>query len=317
MPRVSLICPSMRVGGLDVLCAGLRGQTFKDFELVFSDAIAERRNSVIETSPDALARDWIWHTPFNIVHVRPRDHRFPMNTYCRVMNEAIVAASGEIALLVTDYTWLPPDLIDRHVRFHEANGPKAGFMGPHRYVRLPELSQAFPAYSHDPSDTARYAVDVESGRLDALMFSIFAEPYNRNAAEEPEDGYARDGKRDLPAGPIGYSYLHCKNESVRLEHLIAINGFDEDLDESHAYQDSDIADRLTQKCGVEWTLDPTCIAHIVNPRTIFPLSLRLRSHQDNERVWRAKQAAGYPPVNTWSLAEARERTHARDWMGRC
>jgi glycosyltransferase involved in cell wall biosynthesis len=305
-PLVSVLCPSMRVGGLDVLVAGLRAQTFKDFELVFSDAIAEHRNRLIETLPNALASDLMWHTPFNIVHVRPRDHRFPLNTYCRVMNEGLVAANGEIVLLITDYTWLPPDLIERHVRFHEANGPKAGFMGPHRYVRLPELSPVFEKYVHSEQETARYVSDVRSGRLDSCMFSIFAEPYNRNAAEEPEDGYARDGKRDQPAGPIGFSYLHCKNESVRLEHLIAINGFDEDLDESHAYQDSDIADRLSVKRGIDWQLDPTMIAHIVNPRTIFPLSKRLRSHQDNERVWRAKQAAGYPRVNNWSLAEARE-----------
>jgi glycosyltransferase involved in cell wall biosynthesis len=288
----------MRCGGVDVLIAGLRGQTFRDFELVFSDALHNYRPRLAQQVADS-------GVPF--VHVNPREHRFPLNTYCRVMNEAIVAARGEIALLIVDYTWLPPDLLERHVRFHEANGQRAGFMGPHRYVRLPELATLWPRYAHGESETKRYVEDVQSGRLDKFMLSIFAETYDRDAAAEPEDGYARDGKRDQPAGPIGPTWLHCKNESVRMEHLVAVNGFDEDLDESHAYQDSDIADRLTALRGVEWQVDPTMIAQIVNPRTVFPLSKRVRSHQDNERIWRKKQAAGYPRVNSWSLAEVRDR----------
>ena len=181
----------MRVGGLDVLCAGLRGQTFKDFELVFSDALYDYRPNIAERFAEACVEphpvDRRSRYSLNIadhdvpfVHVKPRDHRFPLNTYCRVMNEGLVAAHGDIVLLVTDYTWLPPDLIERHVRFHDAHGPKAGLMGPHRYARLPSLGFQFSPHGklgpYKQDETARYVSDVTEGRLDGAMFSIFSEP---------------------------------------------------------------------------------------------------------------------------------------------
>jgi glycosyltransferase involved in cell wall biosynthesis len=288
-PYLSVIVPTMRLGGLDVLRHGLAGQTFRDFELVLSDGLYDWRKVHERVHPE-----------FPTQHVRPRGHRFPRNEYCRVMNEALVAAGGEVALLLSDYTWLPPDALERHAAHHLEHGPRAGLMGFHSYRAMPKLHPDFRPYRED--EIERYVGDVATRRF---LWSVFDKPYDFDARELALDGYATDEKSRMPAGPVAQAYMYCKNESIRLEHLLDLNGFDEDLDGSHGYQDSDIADRLVQKCGVQWVLDPTLEACIVNPRRVFPRGVIARPHADNERRWHAKRAAGYPTPNAWSLREAR------------
>ena len=310
--RVSVLCPTMRVGGIDVLLHGLAQQTHRDFELVLSDALWKFRRDEVKAEADRLG--------VSVVHVEPRGLRFPLCTYCRHMNEAIVHATGELALLIVDYTWLAPDTIARHIAHHE-QVPGSGFMGPHRYAELPPIDPRFPRYGHDPSETERYSRDVYTHTLDPLMLSIFERPLGegddpRLSAEDSSadiigaDGKTirnRDPKLEQPAGRIHWGFLHCKNESVRLEHFVELNGFDEDLDGSHGWQDSDIACRLTEKCGIQWFVDPTMVVQIVNPRSVFPFGIRERPYQTNEQIWHKKMGDGHPPVNTWILREARKK----------
>jgi hypothetical protein len=302
--RVSVLCPTMRVGGIDVLLHGLSKQTHRDFELVLSDALWGYRHDLVQQEAERFG--------VHVVHVEPRGLRFPVCTYCRHMNEAIVHATGDLALLIVDYTWLAPDTLARHVAHHNGK-PRAGLMGPHRYAALPAIKPIVSHYGHSPSETERYANDVRSRALDSMMLSIFlsfeGDPRLFPDADDITDGVRhRDPKFSEPAGPIHPFMLHCRNESVRLEHLIEINGFDEDLDGTHGWQDSDIADRLTIKVGVEWQHDPSLVTHIVNPRPVFPFGLRERPNHTNEAIWRRKQAMGYPAVNSWNLREARKAT---------
>lgn len=298
MPKISILMPSMRVGGISLTLDGLSKQNFRDFELVFSDALWAYRHEQVAAEAARLG--------VPIKHVEVAGNKFPLCSYCRHMNTALVHATGEIAVLIVDYTWLPPDNLQRHADFHASHAANAGLMGPHRYTVFPKLSAAFPTYKNE--DTDRYAEDVRSGKLDSVMMSIFEKPFTDDASElEIDTAGGRDCKLDLPHGPCVPTNLHCKNESVRLEHLVAINGFDEDLDGTHGWQDSDIADKLTVLRGVNWTVDPTHIAQIVNPRHCFPYGARNRPYTENEKTWRRKQYDGYPPVNTWSLAEARDR----------
>lgn len=288
----------MRCGGVDALLHGLSGQTFRDFELVLCDALWSYRHEQVVAEADNVG--------VSIKHVDVAGNKFPLCSYCRHMNTALVHATGEIAVLLVDYTWLPPDNLQRHADFHAARPSNYGLMGPHRYTIFPPLAKTFPSYQN--ADTDKYAEDVRSGKLTEVMLSVFEQPFNQDARLLATDQIGgRDVKHDLPAGPCDPTNLHCKNESVRLEHLVTINGFDEDLDGTHGWQDSDIADRLTQKCGIQWIVDPTHVAEIVNPRYSFPFGARERPFMTNEDVWRTKKAAGYPRVNEWDLAEARKR----------
>lgn len=290
MPYVSLIIPTMRVGGLDILFDSLKAQEFTDFELVLVDGLYERRKDIVSRE----AKDRF----LAVRHVGITPNPFPNCAFCLYANAGIAASTGEVLLFMVDYSRLPPDLIRKHAEFHKADKTgRAGMMGPHRYIGLD--TDGFPAYGHEPSGTDRYEEDVRSGRLNPFMLSI------GRVVDEPAPPHLADGgaivphdadpKLRLPAGPVDACYFHAKNESVHRDRVLEIDGWDTDLDGAHLYQDSDFADRLSAKAGVKWTLDPTAVVDIANPRHVFPFARRSRPHEDNFKIWQAKKAAGYPP----------------------
>jgi hypothetical protein len=297
MPLISVVVPTMRVGGIDVLLDSLARQTFTDFELVLVDSIYNRRNTAVLKK----ARDRF----IAVKHCCPKPSPFPLASYCLMMNVGIAVSEGDVILMAADYSNFPPDLLERHARFHKADTTrKAGLMAPYRYTKI-NIGPEFPVYGR--GDVDRYEADVNSGVLDRWMMSI------GNATDLLSDAHEVDGggmatadcdpKLRMPAGPIGYEFFHAKNESVRRENIMAIDGFDQDLDGTHLYQDSDFSDRLVRS-GVVWTLDPTAVLDIANPRHVFPFARRVRDFRDNERIWRSKQAAGYPSRPNSILAGA-------------
>ncbi len=290
MPFISVIVPTMRVGGIDVLLDSLQRQTFTDFELVLVDAIYDRRREVVERG----ARDRF----LAVRHVGPQPSPFPMCSFCLMSNCGIAVSTGEVLLFAVDYTRFPDDLLARHARFHKSDPTgRAGMMGPHAYAYL-DVEPSFPRYGHSDEETSRYERDVRSGALDRFMMSIGA-PGKGPASPHDADGGAvvpfnADPKLRMPPGKIDACFFHAKNESVRRERVIEVDGYDQDLDGAHLYQDSDFADRLTLKAGVQWMLDPSAVVDIVNPRHVFPFARRARPHDENKRIWEAKRAAGYP-----------------------
>ncbi len=297
MPYLSIVVPTMRVGGLDVLLHGLTQQTCKDFELILVDGIHKYRKSYFEENK----------FDFNIKHVIPINNPFPLNSFCRYANTGLAHVSGEVVLFVTDYTWLQPDGVKIHTEFHRSHGPDIGFMGPHQYVSTPPMNEHFPGYDRDQID--QYVADIESGKLDSCMISSFAEPLATNADTLPLDPvYSNaDPKIGYHYGDIYAAMFHGKNESCKINAVLDVNGWDEDLDGAHCYQDTDLAERLDIRAGVKWIVDPKNVAWIVNPRHVFPFPRRPRSVESNSKIWQSKKAKGFvDPVNRWSLREARK-----------
>lgn len=304
-PFLSVVVPTFRVGGLDILLSGLKGQTFTDFELILVDCVMRHRRL-----PDGAL-----DAGFPVVHVEPFSNPFPVASFCRCANTGLSLARGEVAVLVTDFTWLPPGGLDAHARFHRSHGLRDALMCPHAYAAHPSVSRSFPAYGR--GDIDRYVDDLESGALVKFGLSLSDEPFSGDARGLPEDephgvhGSAekpRDPKLVMPAGPIPPSFFHGKNESVRLEALLGVNGWNEDLDGAHGYQDSELAGRLTSRAGLRWTLDPSNVAVIVNPRHHFPfLRSDPRDIGGNHAIWRAAESAGYPVPNSWRLADGKPR----------
>jgi hypothetical protein len=313
MPKISVVCPTMRVGGIDILCHGLDQQTYRDFELVLVDCLYDYRKDVF----NGVAR-----ATFPIKHVSPIENPFPVNSFCRCANTGLIYADCEIVLFITDYTWLPPYTLANHVAFHAfAPKPYRGLMSPHDYLGLPALAADFHPYGREDVDT--YVQDLGSGKLTPFMYSIFAHEFDGINRLEHDPGAVHAGAKDLKIGYarglVHQNWFHAKNESCLLEDALKINGWDEDLDGSHGWQDSDFSDRLVEKAGVTWFLDPSVIAYIVNPRFVLPHGKRTKDNQTseshlmsaaqfvNEQTWFKKRAQGYPPVNTYSLREARQR----------
>jgi len=290
-PYISVVVPTMRVGGLDILVNGLEQQTYKDFELILADELFDYRPDIFREHHPLL--DW--------VHVAPKPNPFPVSSFCKVANTALANARGQVVLFLVDYTYCPPTLVETHAKFHsEHQTGRHGLMSPHQYLQL--RPSWFPrAYGQDGID--QYVDDVRIGRWDSQMWALRYPLEGGWSLNELDPIYKNaDPKLSGAPGPIDPTFFHAKNESVPMEALREINGWDEDYDGGHPYQDCDIAERLSQQAGIGWTLDPTNIAYIVNPRPYFPFPRRLRTPADNHAIWATKRAAGYPRVTkgAWS-----------------
>jgi glycosyltransferase involved in cell wall biosynthesis len=289
----------MRCGGLNVLFDSLARSTFTDFEMVLVDGLYQHRADIV--------RREAWSRFLRVAHVEPSPNPFPSVAFCQYSNTGLIHASGEVVLFLVDYTRVPPDLLGKHAEFHRADTTgRKGMMGPHRYVRL-DVHRDWPRYA--PGDVDKYEADVQAGDLDEFIFSI-GDATDQPSAPWRVDGGAlaqpdADPKLRMNAGPITADFFHAKNESVRLERCLEINGWDEALDGAHVHQDSDFADRLSLRAGVTWTLDPSAVVDIANPRGVFPFARRTRSWESNRERWQKAKAAGYPTPNSYSLRERR------------
>ena len=109
------------------------------------------------------------------------------------------------------------------------------------------------------------------------------------------------------SGAIAPQYSDLKNDSILVEHWLAINGLDEDFDGSHGWQDSEVAERLTLHRGVQWYGQPDCLVYkapihfLLNARKVDRVS------KTNETMFYGKRASGYPSVNNWNIRSERLR----------
>lgn len=314
---ISVIVPTYRTGGLDLLFGSLRKQTYRDFELILADEIFDRRIPIIRDRLELSALD------FRTTVLRP-DGGPRLSNYSRSINNAIARARGEIILLQADYTWLNEDCLERHAELH-ARGEKICAMLDYSYCSLPPCDPRFPHYVPDPgkvftlADGAehersvteaadRYERDLESGILDPLMWSIFE---TEITTREQVDALPTTLTHSKQGMSITADWASLKNESYRREDLLAVNGLDEDLDGSHLYQDQEVARRL-QRYGVRFVTAPGGATRMPKPLGIFYSKRILHSMAENGRIMDRKAGTG-ERVNPHRDLRAESKAH--HWTG--
>src|ERR1700722_1757043 len=237
-PKISIVMPTNRTGGFDIICSSLAKQTFQDFELIVSDCLYDYRENIIDKKSKQYS--------FPIIHVKPFSNIFPISAFCHTANTAITYASGEIVLMITDYTWLPANCLQIHYDFHTQN-KNTMLLCPHQYTVLPLLNKNCKLYGRE--DIKQYINDINYGVCNDLMWSIFEKEFEIDAntlAVDPIMGWA-DPK--LQANKYKHNfglynsicmYFNGKNESMPLQPLVDVNGWDEHMDGTHCFQDTEL-----------------------------------------------------------------------------
>lgn len=312
---ISVIVPTNRVGGIDLLLDSLARQTFKDFELILVDALIPYRSPIVTQA-------------FPTKHIAPRDNRFPEQQYCRTMNTGIAHARGDILLYLCDYSWVHPTCLETHARLQAQH--HAPITLDYRYVDLPPLKPGFGNYreslfpGQDEESAAafsacvnanswRFADDVRSGRLDDFMWSIFAAPMSE---EQVWAARVEHEHRPCLTAQLASDWNWCsfKNESFPTELVLEMNGCDEDYDFTHGYQDSEFSYRLRER-GIRWFCGEPGegLVTVVNPRPVMNIKLMpARLWHNRDLCFESKRAEFQRPVNPgFSLREWRERTLGR------
>jgi len=313
-PYISVIVATTRIGGLDILCSGLEQQTFKDFELVFADNLYEYRKDIV--------KQYSYKYSFPIKHIKPNGNDFTAATWCRDQNTALINASGHIAFFVGDYTWLESNCLQVHADFHKNEKPNVhcGLICSFTLCKLPKLHKDFyrPYADIIPYDTESnrkkfvvrekecfidYVNDLNNAKLNSLMWSIFDEQlYNPKSLEITET------RISLPEGITDNSQCFLRNESFVLDDIFAINGFNEELDGTHGWQDWEFIDRSVALLGTRLYSKSNITAINVNPRNIMYCRNRSRGVLDNEMIWKRNKAINFSnKINAYSLIEQRNK----------
>lgn len=309
---ISVICVTNRIGGLDVLFPSLERQTERDFELILVDALGKRRwIPSIDQWQQAIGRG------FRVVE--PRDNQFPNVSYCRSVNTGIANARGDTILMLCDYSFCHPRCIEIHAELQEKHrGPVTC---DYRYVEMPPLHPDVPSYREKTPGTPelaeqytaevnanadRYVSDLNAGKLDRFMWSVFAEPFRG------VDGLAVEHEHKPSGADLANDHNWCsmKSESFPTELLLEMQGCDEAYDQSHLYQDSELSYRLRER-GIRWHAGPPGhTVSVVNPRPWSNIKrLTKPLFYNRELCFGSRRAELRLPVNPgFSLREWREET---------
>ncbi len=271
MVKVTVTLGSARPGGVDVALRGLADQTFSDFEIIFVDGRYHKRHErVLDLVKQLGIKQPFYHVP---------NHRYNgiWGTPCAGYNTGFMLAEGEIVIMLLDYAYTPPGWIENHLRFHER---KSLVMAPHLYMDMPEVvtkdgtppmkfTGSLSGGTAEERARTRYHISRQKENFDEI--SIFKSHFDsswlttRKVFEYPN----QDPKSVLPTGPVGYQYMHTKNDSFPLEAVLDIEGMDEHYDGGCGPGDTEFGYRFMMAGCVTW-LSREANVFCLNPREILP-----------------------------------------------
>lgn len=268
MPSVSVMTSTFRPGGLDVTLAGMRDQTYKDFELVIVDRRYELRHAAVMRLAE------VYGIADRVIHVPEHRRNGKWNTICSAWNTAIAVARGEYAIFLQDYAYAPPGWIEAHLSKQAENRL---VICPYLYTGMPPLAELkIPGFSFDDQHAkGDYCVELDAvlrGEVFDEMFIFAGGPFDPAWVPELPVDPARFGVdvrlsiRGGETANVEDGWIHLKNEGILRKHLLAINGLDERLERGKGPADIDVALRL-RAVGVDlfWA-GPTASTPAINAR---------------------------------------------------
>lgn len=298
-PYISIVIATARIGGWDILFAGLENQTFKNFEVIIADSLYKYRKDIVKEKAKQYS--------INYKHIEPIKDNFPSISYCHANNSAITHASGDVILFTTDYHYFPPNYIQKHVDFHQSHANNIGYAPSVIPKMAPEIKSGLLSYGN----YTKYLEDLNSGILQDYMWSSFITDIDINTpdfatvANDPDGGY--DPKRSIQPGvEVPPTIIHLQSESIKTNIVLESNGLNEALDGSHGWQDIEFSHRLRNLFGFKWIGDNTNNIYRTGSHRIIQRFQFTRPPGSNEQIFQKYANGSKDPVNNWSLKEARE-----------
>jgi glycosyltransferase involved in cell wall biosynthesis len=327
-PKISVLDLTNRVGGIDILFESLKAQSFQDFELIIVDALYKYRKDVVAEKAKAYN--------FPVKHIEPLNNTFPVSNYNNSMNSGLIAAEGEVVYFTCDYAYLMKNTLLTHANFHSKTPRNHILLLPINDcpVKLDAVSDNFPKHRQygirarkDPFQlcvvpeeaymkahnewSERYAEDINNGFLDKVMWSIFDMAFSyEDGIEQYIDSTTIDTKfANCPStepAPVFHDLCCVKNDSFKLDFLMEANGFDEEMDGTHGFFDTELARRLLKCHGGQFFAMNTGAASVINTR-YYLQPRKVINGYNNLRIIDAKYNREQPLTNN-SITEFKKRT---------
>lgn len=130
MPNISLIYLTYRPGSYDLLAHSLINQTYTDYELIIVDEMTSRRK---------LVEEYLGKYDLPVSYIGPSKKKcFPELAYnlINAYNTGVMMSTGNLIIIMNDYTWLPRDILDKFARYTKEYSEKTCVTGTAEMYRV-------------------------------------------------------------------------------------------------------------------------------------------------------------------------------------
>lgn len=219
--KISVICSTVRLGGLDLLFNSLEAQAFlaEDYEIILVDSWYEERKDPVSKASKRIN--------VNLVHIPPKHNHgyYDDNTG---WNTGLAVASGELVMFQVDYSWLAKNCLAAHwgVYVNNRGFTLTGVVDRMPYPALKPVAELAPEHSW----WSVFKTEMTSGVADTfftLVEPLYRERKGQNSDQDPSKVY------ELP----GDKFYAALNESIPMKILKELNGWDERQDGGYGSND--------------------------------------------------------------------------------
>ena len=269
-----MVSTACRPGGIDVTLAGMRDQTFQDFEVILVDRRYERRHTeVVE-----LANNW----GVPVLHVPEHRRNGKWVSFASAWNTGFALARGRTVIILVDYAYAPPKWIENHL---EALGEGLRYVvAPYHVLPLPDLEpkcdydfigvyrewkKSFSCSEENAVGRGEVLDEMRVFRKGWFDPSWLSELLSKQAegelgVDDRIKAWSQVRDAGLPEG-----WVHIKNESIARDFLWELNGVDERLERGRGPIDIDFQWRLVTG-GAEMVWCPKATVFYLDPHVLLP-----------------------------------------------
>lgn len=265
-PTMTVLCNSFRPGGMDITFRALQGQTYKNFELIIVDRRYEKRHDAVM----ALAKE----SGVRTLHVPEHRRNGKWAVLSAAWNTGLMLALGRYITFLPDYSYVPPDWIERHLEMQAIR--EAVIMAPYLMFNIPPVVDKLgnPVTPVDPLEIGPLCPrirEMPDDRFDEI--SIFPERFDPSWLPSlvpwpDERQCARRDMKLLASLPPMRGHFHMRNECMPREWPLEINGFDEVLDRGKSCIDTEFSRRLSTRHPMFPV--PVPLMTMLDPHGLFP-----------------------------------------------
>lgn len=233
MPKVSVITPTVRRDGLNVVREALKKQTFRDFEWLTGSPFEPLFEEATHIQDDFVGGYWSLN---------------------RIYNALLKSANGEIIVSLQDNIYIPPDGLQKFVDNLKTLGKQALISGVgDQYARVGKYGKPELKIWNDPRKTTQYGTLYECTFPDCewnwcafykqALIDVGGFDEELDLTCRGVDAFAVDERLN----DLGYKfYLDQTNESFTIRHDRSSYGGEKSWNESHGLFNGEYEKRKKQ-----------------------------------------------------------------------
>lgn len=257
--RISIVLVTARLGGLDVFFHSLSTQIFdlEECEVIIVDEFFEERRGYMWRISSHAPR-WVYGKP-RVIHLPPDEPRDYYDA-CHANNSGLRRATGELVVFLGDNNWMHHLFLAEHWRIFKGwpGYSMSGYVDRYPIPKIKTHPEALRNWNKVWWTIYEREMDVKRAQT---YFNTVSVDYQERKGGHNGDKIRGCQFREVP-GNLFYGAL---NDSVPLDVLKQLNGWDEDYDGAYGAADIDLGTRANL-AGWKFMCNPDIVNYKLGQR---------------------------------------------------